>query len=52
MASQREMLAELESLALKPRLNSLNDNQEISKLVENIKQEYFKEYKDTYNQNH
>ena len=52
MASQREMLAELESLGLKPRLNSLNDNQEISKLVENIKQEYIREYKATYNQNH
>jgi hypothetical protein len=37
MASQQEMLVELESLGLKLRLNFLNDKQEISNLIENIK---------------
>ena len=51
MASQGEMLIELESLGLvKPRLNFLNDRQEISNLIENIKQEYLKEYKAFYNE--
>ncbi|HEY7078877.1 MAG TPA: hypothetical protein VH500_04185 [Nitrososphaeraceae archaeon] len=51
MASQSEMLIELESLGLvKPRLNLFNDRQEISNLIENIKQEYLKEYKAIYNE--
>jgi hypothetical protein len=53
MASQEEMLVDLESLGLvKPRLNSLNDRQEISNLIENIKQDYIREYHTIYNKYH
>jgi hypothetical protein len=53
MASQEEMLVDLESLGLvKPRLNSFNDRQEISNLIENIKQDYIREYHTIYNKYH
>jgi hypothetical protein len=42
MDSQEEMLAELESLGLKPRLNFLIDNQEIGNLIKNIKPDYIR----------
>ena len=45
-----EMLVELKSLGISPnRTNELNNNKEISNLIENIKQEYLKEYRIIYN---
>ena len=39
-------VSELESLGLQtPKLNKLNDSYEIEKLVENLKQKLFKDYK-------
>ena len=39
-------VSELESLGLQtPKLNELNDSYEIEKLVENLKQKLFKDYK-------
>jgi hypothetical protein len=50
MASN-EQLVELESLGfVKPRLNLLNDKQEIENLIENVKREYLMEYKAKYNE--
>ena len=50
MASN-EQLVELEGLGfVKPRLNFLNDKQEIQNLIENVKQEYLREYKARYNE--
>ena len=48
-----EMLVELKSLGISPnRTNELNNNEEISNLIENIKQDYIREYKATYNDDH
>ena len=39
-------VSELESIGLQtPKLNELNDSYEIEKLVENLKQKLFKDYK-------
>jgi hypothetical protein len=43
-----ESVSELESLGLStPKLNELNDAQEIGNLVENLKQMFIQEYKST-----
>ena len=39
-------VSELESLGLQtPKLNELNDSYEIEKLVENLKQKHYQDYK-------
>ena len=39
-------VSDLESLGLQtPKLNELNDSYEIEKLVENLKQKYYQDYK-------
>jgi hypothetical protein len=44
-----EMLVELKSLGISPnRTNELNNKEEISNLIENIKQRYLKEYRIVY----
>jgi hypothetical protein len=46
-----EMLVELKSLGISPnRTNELNNKEEISNLVENIKQGYLKEYRIVYHE--
>jgi hypothetical protein len=46
-----EMLVELKSLGISPnRTNELNNNKEISNLIENIKRDYIRKYKAAYNE--
>jgi hypothetical protein len=46
-----EQLVELESLGISPnKTNELNDAEEISWLIELLKEALYKEYKDTYNE--
>jgi hypothetical protein len=47
-----EQVIELESLGISPnRTNDLNDENEISWLIELVKQDLYEEYKATYNEN-
>jgi hypothetical protein len=45
-----EMLVELKSLGISPDRTIELNNKEISNLIENIKQEYLKEYRIVYNE--
>jgi hypothetical protein len=46
-----EMLVELKSLGISPnRTNEMNNKQELSNLIENIKQGYLKEYRIVYHE--
>jgi hypothetical protein len=46
-----EMLVELKSLGISPnRTNEMNNKQELSNLIENIKQKYLKEYRIVYHE--
>jgi hypothetical protein len=49
MAADNEQLVELRSLGLKPRLNPLNTQEEISSLIINVKRDYIREYHAVYN---
>jgi hypothetical protein len=41
-------MSELESLGLEtPKLNELNDSYEVENLIENLKQNFYQEYKST-----
>jgi hypothetical protein len=45
-ADLRGSMSELESLGLEtPKLNELNDSYEVENLVENLKQNFYQEYK-------
>jgi hypothetical protein len=46
-----DMLVELKSLGISPnRTNEMNNKQELSNLIENIKQGYLKEYRIVYHE--
>jgi hypothetical protein len=51
MSSIDRWLSELQSLGVSPRRrNELNDKKELEDLTENIKQEFYREYKEAYAQ--